>query len=673
MLVMKLYRHILLAGFLVACGSQGNKDRTDSMQPTISAEEKEQVADPPQSVINIDEMTMQELYLLYISPNPQREGVSPSFGGGWGEASKRMAQLQQTNYIRTDDDISANIMNIINIFQFREIIRQEVMDDLAVDNYAIVPDSLLQLFQVYQRNDSLQIPNFVTVDLMAQLSFIFESYLLRTLEEKYFVPMLTELCLVLYNASIDQAAKTTSENVKDLANFNAAFFVVTYNLLTGKSLNISGDYHTMVEEELAYIAQQENRRSALLNTRANFDYSVFKTYGHYTRTADLRRYFRAWKWLQLAPYCSDNKTQQQRAVLLALALQTAKTKSGASAMDVYVRLAGAMNWFVGQPSGCSVLDVSQLLKKERITTVTAALDAKFLAKLTAMIRTASTAGNAFVTKYPAACSNGIYFMPQPVYADEGVSSCNKRLECVLATQQMPPNSPVFAQKQAWNRKKLETLSALKLKMKHNVLLYGVIPDHSEPLPTPSPTDTIFSQPLTLGYVEPALPFWTKLREWVELTDKVLKNHQLTCDTLVAISERMHRYVALMEDAVQRQLNNERLPDETYRFIAHICDSIQQFTMSMIEPKIDRWEWTAGTDRSAAVFEKIYQRNETQNPSDDVLYAATGNINQIYVIVEIDGYLYLTKGATFSYHEFFMPPEKTLKDEDWQEMRRKLFP
>ena len=47
---------------------------------------------------------------------------------------------------------------------------------------------------------------------------------------------------------------------------------------------------------------------------------------------------------------------------------------------------------------------------------------------------------------------------------------------------------------------------------------------------------------------------------------------------------------------------------------------------MIKPEIDRWEWTAGTDKSIAV-------------------------SHIYVVVEIDGYLYLTKGAVFKYHEF----------------------
>ncbi|MDR1153842.1 MAG: DUF3160 domain-containing protein [Bacteroidales bacterium] len=744
-----------VAGWLLtACGGHDNTGRSGSEQPSIGGNEPVQETGASQPEENIDLMTMQELRLLrsslyaghgtlfnesdlrrYWRENTvwydtlSRARYAERFVDGWtvtltpGEQAladridHRMAQLQAKNCIRTGCDTAANILNIVNMFQFGEITRQEVMDDLAVNNYAATPDSLLQLFQTYQRNDSLQIPNFVTVDLMAQLSHVYEIYLLRTVEERYLAPMMAELCLALYSASIDQVNKAAKDDIKDMAAFNAAFFAVPYNLLTGKSLKIPGDYQTSAEEELAYIAQQESRRPALMDIKADFDYSAFKPYGHYTRTAALRRYFKAWKWLQLAPFCGSNKARLQRAVLVTVALQTARTKSGVSAMDEYSRLSGTMEWFAGQPAYRSILDAALLLKKERITNITAALDARLPAKLSAMIdQTAS--GNAPV-KYPAACRDGIYFVPQPAYTDDellqamtdpaldskrpfpkamdvlaafgsraafdklfledredtvwtaypaqmakmtekmlrfrdwNVSSYNKRLECMLAMQQKPRYSPVFAQKQAWNRKKIETSSALWVKMKHDVLLYGVVPDHPEPPDAAALPDSL-PEPLTMGYVEPALPFWVKLREWLELTDKTLEKYRLTTDTLTVYSARLHRYITLMEDAARRELNSERLPDDTYRFIAHVGDSIYRFTLAMIEPEIDRWDWTAGTDRTVAVLEKAYRRHIAGSPSNGSLYAAVGNIDNIYVVVEIDGYLYLTKGAALRYDEFSMP-------------------
>lgn len=53
--------------------------------------------------------------------------------------------------------------------------------------------------------------------------------------------------------------------------------------------------------------------------------------------------------------------------------------------------------------------------------------------------------------------------------------------------------------------------------------------------------------------------------------------------------------------------------------------------------------------------------------------ATGYGNTIHVIVEINGYLYLTRGATFSYYEF--PFVDRLTDEKWLDMlnQQKIAP
>ena len=59
----------------------------------------------------------------------------------------------------------------------------------------------------------------------------------------------------------------------------------------------------------------------------------------------------------------------------------------------------------------------------------------------------------------------------------------------------------------------------------------------------------------------------------------------------------------------------------------------------------------GPDKSIAVVADIYTRNVRGCDKNGVLHVATGNANNIYVVVEIEGNLYLTRGATFSYYEF----------------------
>jgi hypothetical protein len=81
-----------------------------------------------------------------------------------------------------------------------------------------------------------------------------------------------------------------------------------------------------------------------------------------------------------------------------------------------------------------------------------------------------------------------------------------------------------------------------------------------------------------------------------------------------------------------------------------------------------WRSVKGPDRSIAVVADVYTRNMPGgDPKNGILHVATGKANEIYVVVEINGYLYVTRGATFSYYEFVMPPGTRLTDNEWQKM------
>ena len=48
------------------------------------------------------------------------------------------------------------------------------------------------------------------------------------------------------------------------------------------------------------------------------------------------------------------------------------------------------------------------------------------------------------------------------------------------------------------------------------------------------------------------------------------------------------------------------------------------------------------------------------------YEGVGNADEIYVIIELQGYLYLMRGGVFSYREFTRPyGEQRMNDEEWQ--------
>ena len=51
--------------------------------------------------------------------------------------------------------------------------------------------------------------------------------------------------------------------------------------------------------------------------------------------------------------------------------------------------------------------------------------------------------------------------------------------------------------------------------------------------------------------------------------------------------------------------------------------------------------------------------------NEVLEAATGQLNRIYVIVPLDGKLQIAQGGIYSYYEFRQPRSARLMDEEWR--------
>lgn len=101
-------------------------------------------------------------------------------------------------------------------------------------------------------------------------------------------------------------------------------------------------------------------------------------------------------------------------------------------------------------------------------------------------------------------------------------------------------------------------------------------------------------------------------------------------------------------------------------------SIEYFTLSVVDPDLhlDDWSLVQGPDKSIAIVADIYTRNIRGCNKNGILHIATGNANNIYVVVEIEGNLYLTRGATFSYYEFVQPLGTRLTDEEAKNAGRK---
>lgn len=132
---------------------------------------------------------------------------------------------------------------------------------------------------------------------------------------------------------------------------------------------------------------------------------------------------------------------------------------------------------------------------------------------------------------------------------------------------------------------------------------------------------------------------------------------------------MNDYVTFLIQVTEKELRGEKLTEPEYRTLEYMGSSIEYFTLSVVDPDLhlDDWSLVQGPDKSIAIVAGIYTRNIRGCNKNGILHIATGNANNIYVVVEIEGNLYLTRGATFSYYEFVQPLGTRLTDEEWQKM------
>ena len=642
----------------------------------------------------------------------------------------RIAELKKTDYVEKDDYRLANPNNIVNLFQFTDI-SDEFKQKLAANNMVITPSNNTQMFHIYEENDYHQIPNFITTDVMLQAFHMYFSYTLRLLEQQKFIPILEKLMYGLYEESMRQT-KSGNGELREMAAYNATFYAIPYYILTEKKVEVPAEYRKMFDDELRNITTMDDNSSEFLDFEFAFPYSQFKPRGHYSRNEKLANYFKAMQWLQLAPYCREKEKQLKDAIFVASILGTVKTSDGTPLLQLYRSVFEPIVFLIGESDNLSVLDIADYLNKEKKQALNVALQSENVAKVNKFLVNLAAIRNQIKPKIEMSCVDKINFMPARYLVDNeiiqelvdekknakrafpkgldvfaafgskpaldilldtyedhtlwadymptmrklqqkfsnypnwNVSVYNKWIESLMAMQKTDKSYPVFMQLPAWDMKNLNTALASWTDLKHDAILYGEQPEAAE-CGGYSPPD-----PITVGYVEPNVKFWMKLGELVTLTQKMLEKNNLMTEVLESRTKQLKDYADFLLIVSKKELKKEKLTESEYNTIEHFGASIENFTLSVVDPNkyFSDWSQVEGPDKSIAIVADIYTRNIAGCSKNGILHEAVGNANNIFVVVEIEGNLYLTKGAVFSYYEFVKPLNKRLTDEEWQEMLEK---
>jgi hypothetical protein len=619
---------------------------------------------------------------------------------------KREQELIQNRYVQQGQYKMISMDHVYNTVQFK-VMDANLKATLSKNNFAVVPAEHEQLFHVYDNNHYDYTPNFITTDIYLQVLHKHFSSLLQNVEEEKFIPLLTTLLANLYDESATYSKSTGA--LQDAGKFSTTYLAIAYSLITNK-IQAPGD--PVVKQEIQRIMSYEGQGSAFLGYEF-IQYSQFKPRGNYRKTPELESYFRCMKWLNTAPIVIEEDNRLLSAILIA-----ALIKKDPQNLQSFTKYNDAIKFIVGDEDNLSIGNLVSMLSSDEADAIEVMNDPETLNNIRKKLSSVRvdkirTRGADEVTEDNLAAPSILFtagrytfdaeilgrlihvLRPDPkrpfpkgldVFASLGNSTANhilldeyaeqskwpaftdtlkilqakfsnytewdkniyaKTFETISALSEKDEAQPLFMKTSAWSRKNLSTSLAAWTELKHDMLLYAEQPGGAQAGEGGGPPP-----PMHISYVEPNVTFWQKSLDLIDFQEKQLIRMDLLTDGTKGIIEDLREIGRTLLAVSKKELAHQPLTVEEFDYLSYLGGRIEYLTF-----RIFGSDHLPEKERVVALVADVYNYNGVY------LEEAVGMIDEIYVIAEINGKPYLTKGAVLSYYEF--NSEAPLSDEEWR--------
>ncbi|MBU2235548.1 DUF3160 domain-containing protein, partial [Patescibacteria group bacterium] len=226
------------------------------------------------------------------------------------------------------------------------------------------------------------------------------------------------------------------------------------------------------------------------------------------------------------------------------------------------------------------------------------------------------------------------------------------------TEPVDEGYPEFMQNQSWVRKDLQSFLGSWAELKHDTILYakqayaelggGPIPEYDD-----------------RGYVEPRPEVFGRLASLTKMTREGLELRGLISESMSENLTLMETLATSLKTISEKELNNESRTEDEYELIRSYGGQLEHFWLEVNKADMESAGKTADqflTDNPAAVIADV-----ATDPNGDVLEVGVGKVDNIYVLVEVEGVIKIAKGGVFSYYEFPWPLNDRLTDDKWREL------
>ena len=584
---------------------------------------------------------------------------------------------------------------------------------LAQNGFVVVPAPWLEFFQVYQQN-RYHIPSFVTTDAVYHIYHLVFGKMLRDLERESFAPDIAALTRACRETAQSLYYRLQGTSLESAARRVWAYFSVA-DALIHPDAAVPAEVADWVSEELDRIHGHSGEDvSPIFGYRE--DYSQYEPRGHYTRSEQLQRYFRAMMWYGRMQMRLQSPDETRMALLITYILRHT-TVNGEPAASLWARVYEPTTFIVGKADDLSfheynalwdavfgpsagpesIADERQLqsfiqsarllpppqiaqgegtqnfrLMGQRFT-----LDAYIFSQLVEP-RVEGRLLPRGLDVMAALGSDEAYAildsMGETAYSGYGEQMAKVREEI----RSLPPESwtqtlywawlyalqplleprgesyPAFMRTRAWTRKDLHTALASWTELKHDTILYAK--QLGLGLGGEEP------EQIPQGWVEPNPEAYARLLALTRMTADGLSSRGLLSENIAQQLSRLEDMLSFLLDVSLRELNGQPLSPGDYERIDHIGQWMEEMTLATADRE-EGEEWADFLEEhQAALVADVATSNGT------VLEEAIGYVFEIYVIVpDARGRLQIARGGVFSYYEFPWQASDRLTDEAWREM------
>jgi len=263
----------------------------------------------------------------------------------------------------TYETTAPDLSNVTNAF----ILSSSQLKSLAQNSFVVSPGSEKEFFTVYEKARYLNVPIFVTSDSLLHSYHLLFDKVLRTAESEHFIPLLKELNQGLLVSTDQQYQELRGTDWEDAARRTVAFVGVASKLLD-LAVQVPAYAADLVDGELALINSASGILPSPIFPGLEFgeDYTQYIPRGHYTKSEELKAYFKSMMWYGRMTFRLKTKdpavgrAETRSALLLLQALKNTQL-SGRSGMDAWMDLYRPTVFFVGHSDDLTILQFDEVM------------------------------------------------------------------------------------------------------------------------------------------------------------------------------------------------------------------------------------------------------------------------------------------------------------------------